>query len=268
MSTIAQHKLSCLCFIEPFPLYYTSLTARRRTPEVIKMDRFRILSQTWFGCNFDTSYAPEHFCRSNTISHEKMNFQEDRAAGKSWSTAHNASSNFADPSDDLLDVVVQARSMQAPFCNLQEHHSIPHGAILNIRGSSTQRTRYRPYKPRCSECWLFISVLEIFWTQWRTSWFLKWKTPGHVWDNPEILWSVSCVTWAASWRIHYGADRYVFEAKFCDFPCNHIISMNCLLAFLLENEPEFSFVCRDIKVLHRLHILPRAFCSHHGDYRP
>lgn len=90
MSTIAQHKLSCLCFIEPFPLHYTSLTARRRTPEVIKMDRFRILSQTWFGCNFDTSYAPEHFCRSNTISHEKMNFQEDRAAGKSWSTAHNA----------------------------------------------------------------------------------------------------------------------------------------------------------------------------------
>lgn len=54
MSTIAQHKLSCLCFIEPFPLHYTSLTARRRTPEVIKMDRFRILSQTWFGCNFDT----------------------------------------------------------------------------------------------------------------------------------------------------------------------------------------------------------------------
>lgn len=178
------------------------------------------------------------------------------------------SSNFADPSDDLLDAVVQARSMQAPFCNLQEHHSIPHGAILNIRGSSTRRTRYRPYKPRCSECWLFISVLEIFWTQWRTSWFLKWKTSGHVWDNPEILWSVACVTWAASWRIHYGADRYVFEAKFCDFPCNHIISMNCLLAFLLENEPEFSFVCRDIKVPHRLHILPGAFRSHHGDYRP
>lgn len=65
-----------------------------------------------------------------------------------------------------------------------------------------------------------------------------------------------------------GADRYVFEAKFCDFPCNHIISMNCLLAFLLENEPEFSFVCRDIKIPHRLHILLGAFRSHHGDYRP